>query len=134
LHPSMSCGVATFPEDAKAGEELVDRADKALYYSKRTGKNRVTSALAVDGQDEVADLDALAGFPSRTIVGRDDAFHAIGDAVDVVSFGRNAFVLVEGPAGIGKTRLLSELVRYAKERDLICLLERCTPIVREEPY
>ena len=135
IHPSLSVGVALFPEDARTGEELVDRADKALYFSKRTGKNKVTSASNIEGDSEVADLDSLAGFPSRTLVGRDDAFHAVGDAVDVVAAGgRNAFVLVEGAAGIGKTRFLSELVRYAKERDLICLLEKCTPVGREEPY
>jgi diguanylate cyclase (GGDEF)-like protein len=134
LHPSMSCGVASFPEDAKAGEELVDRADKALYYSKRTGKNRVTSASAVDGENEVSDLDSLAGFPSRTVVGRDDAFHAIGDAVDLVTNGRNAFFLVEGAPGVGKTRFLSELVRYSRERELTCLLEKCSPVGREQAY
>ncbi|MBI3724421.1 AAA family ATPase, partial [bacterium] len=121
-------------QDAKGGEELVDRADKALYYSKRTGKNRVTSASLVEGQIEVADLDALAGFPSRAVVGRESAFNALGDSVDIVSQGRNAFVLVEGPPGIGKTRFLSELVRYSKERDLVCLLEKCTPVGREDAY
>src|SRR5581483_2166916 len=81
MHPSLSVGVAWFPEDAKQGEELVDRADKALYFSKRTGKNRVTSAADIEGQSEVADLDSLAGFPSKTVVGREDAFRVIGDAV-----------------------------------------------------
>ena len=57
-----------------------------------------------------------------------DQMKALGDSVDIVSDGRNAFVLVEGPPGIGKTRFLSELVRYAKERELICLLEKCSPV------
>ncbi|HZU95309.1 MAG TPA: diguanylate cyclase, partial [Planctomycetota bacterium] len=134
MHPSLSVGVAWFPEDAKAGEDLVDRADKALYYSKRTGKNRVTSAADIENQSEVADIDALAGFPSRTVVGRDDAFKAIGDAVDLVADGRNAFVLVEGEAGIGKTRFVTELVRYSREREITCLLEKCTPVGREQAY
>jgi diguanylate cyclase (GGDEF)-like protein len=134
LHPSLSVGVSWFPEDAKTGDELFERADKALYYSKRTGKNRVTSAADVEGEAEVADLDSLAGFPSKVVVGREDAFHAIGDAVDLVSDGRNAFVLVEGGAGIGKTRFLSDLVRYSRERELTCLLEKCSPVGREQAY
>lgn len=39
---TVSAGVATFPDDAADVEQLVKRADEALYRSKRDGKNRVT--------------------------------------------------------------------------------------------
>ena len=38
---TISCGVATFPEDAKDKAVLVDMADKMLYKAKRNGKNQV---------------------------------------------------------------------------------------------
>ncbi|OGX00582.1 MAG: hypothetical protein A2062_03390 [Omnitrophica WOR_2 bacterium GWA2_44_7] len=38
---SISAGVATFNEDAQTKEELVKRADEALYQAKKLGKNRV---------------------------------------------------------------------------------------------
>ncbi|MBI5378615.1 MAG: sigma 54-interacting transcriptional regulator [Nitrospirae bacterium] len=38
---TLSFGVAAFPEDAKTEQELVQRADEALYRAKREGKNRV---------------------------------------------------------------------------------------------
>ncbi|MBN1232989.1 MAG: GGDEF domain-containing protein [Candidatus Coatesbacteria bacterium] len=38
---TISIGVASFPEDAKTVEDLIDKADKALYKCKRTGKNKV---------------------------------------------------------------------------------------------
>ena len=41
---TVSAGVASFPEDGKSVDELVERADEALYRSKRAGKNRVTLA------------------------------------------------------------------------------------------
>jgi two-component system cell cycle response regulator len=40
----LSLGVAEFPTDATTSTELVDRADKALYRAKATGKGRAVSA------------------------------------------------------------------------------------------
>jgi diguanylate cyclase (GGDEF)-like protein len=41
--PSISIGVATFPEDARNPETLLAKADAALYRAKRGGKNRVSN-------------------------------------------------------------------------------------------
>jgi diguanylate cyclase (GGDEF)-like protein len=38
---TVSMGVASLPEDALSGEELVERADRALYRAKQTGRNKV---------------------------------------------------------------------------------------------
>lgn len=38
---TISVGIATFGEDASTKEELIKRADEALYKAKRLGKNRV---------------------------------------------------------------------------------------------
>ncbi|MDO4799535.1 MAG: diguanylate cyclase [Bacillota bacterium] len=40
---TISLGVATYPEDGVNEEELVEKADQALYYSKNNGRNRTTS-------------------------------------------------------------------------------------------
>ncbi len=40
LHISASLGVATYPVDASNAEELICRADQALYEAKRAGRNR----------------------------------------------------------------------------------------------
>jgi len=39
---TISMGISTFPEDANTREEILDKADKALYYSKENGRNMVT--------------------------------------------------------------------------------------------
>lgn len=41
LKVTVSIGVASIPLDATTKEELIDRADKALYRAKKTGRNRV---------------------------------------------------------------------------------------------
>ena len=41
---TVSIGVATFPQQAHTTHALIDMADKALYYSKDHGRNRVTHA------------------------------------------------------------------------------------------
>ena len=37
---TLSLGIASYPEDAKTREELIDRADQALYRAKQSGRNR----------------------------------------------------------------------------------------------
>ena len=41
LTQTISVGLAGFPQDAKTLEELIERADQALYAAKREGRNRV---------------------------------------------------------------------------------------------
>ncbi len=41
LRMTISIGIATFPEDAKEIGILVDKADRALYEAKTTGRNKV---------------------------------------------------------------------------------------------
>ncbi|MCQ9208576.1 MAG: GGDEF domain-containing protein, partial [Omnitrophica bacterium] len=37
----VSGGIAAFPEDGKLKENLISRADQALYQAKRKGKNKI---------------------------------------------------------------------------------------------
>jgi diguanylate cyclase (GGDEF)-like protein len=46
VRPSMSVGVVGYPEDGSTADELMISADRAMYASKRAGKNRVTGVEA----------------------------------------------------------------------------------------
>lgn len=41
---TVSCGIASFPRDAKTKQLLLKRADEALYFSKRYGRNSTVMA------------------------------------------------------------------------------------------
>jgi len=43
LDMSVSIGVASAPEDAKSREQLLDKADQAVYFAKALGRNKVST-------------------------------------------------------------------------------------------
>jgi diguanylate cyclase (GGDEF)-like protein len=43
IHITVTCGVATFPDDAQTLTDLLGRADQALFAGKARGKNSVTA-------------------------------------------------------------------------------------------
>jgi diguanylate cyclase (GGDEF)-like protein len=45
---TVSIGVAAYPEHGQTLEAVLQASDKALYESKRAGRNRVTAAPAPD--------------------------------------------------------------------------------------
>jgi two-component system cell cycle response regulator len=51
LAVTTSLGVATTSDFNETPDELIERADKALYEAKRKGRNRVESAEGVDAQE-----------------------------------------------------------------------------------
>jgi len=38
---TLSIGIGTFPDDASSKNDLIDKADWALYRAKKLGRNRV---------------------------------------------------------------------------------------------
>ena len=59
---TMSIGVAMFPDDATSKEELLDKADWAMYLAKRRGRDRVV-AFAAGQRSDGADEAAAGGVP-----------------------------------------------------------------------
>lgn len=57
---TASIGVAAYPADATTPNGLLERADAAMYHSKRAGRNAV-SYLGIDGALVCAGTPAQAG-------------------------------------------------------------------------
>jgi diguanylate cyclase (GGDEF)-like protein len=51
LHITVSIGIAVYPRDGTTSAELIARADAALYYAKKSGKNRVAVAGELMGAE-----------------------------------------------------------------------------------
>jgi len=74
-----------------------------------------------DGRDSSRPYTATAGYP---LVGRADEWATLINAYNAINGGGRAIVL-EGDAGIGKTRLADELLAYARSRGANVISARC---------
>jgi len=66
--------------------------------------------------------------------GRDRELRTLGEALDRVASGGSAIMLVEGEAGIGKTRLLAEALEQARARSLSVAAGRAEELERTRPF
>src|SRR6476661_217576 len=66
--------------------------------------------------------------------GRSRELSALTDAFSAACAGRAGAVLVGGDAGVGKTRLVGELVRQAKRADAVVLTGNAIDIADAPPF
>ena len=72
--------------------------------------------------------------PVPRICGREAEIQALGEALDRVAAGGPAIVLVEGEAGIGKTRLLAKALEDAAGRGMRVAAGRAEELERTRPF
>ena len=75
-----------------------------------------------------------AAAPVSRLHGRDAEVRALGDCLDVLASGRPAVALIEGEAGIGKTRLLAEFVDDAQRRGFQVAVGRAEELEGTRPF
>jgi diguanylate cyclase (GGDEF)-like protein len=49
LKVTISAGIAGFPADGQTGEQIILKADKALYFAKQNGRNKVCTVQDMEG-------------------------------------------------------------------------------------
>jgi DNA-binding CsgD family transcriptional regulator len=75
-----------------------------------------------------------AAGPAELLLERDREVESLHAALTEAAAGGGRLVLVEGPAGIGKSRLLAELRNAAHEDDMRVLTARGSELEREFPF
>ncbi len=93
------------------------------------------AALAppLDADDPAPMIEpVLQRVTSPVFIGRDEEVDELIEALDGAAAGTAATVLVGGEAGIGKTRLLDELIGRARARGVIALEGACVSLGNDE--
>jgi len=77
---------------------------------------------------------AVTGRPPASIIDRADALAAISARLDKLASGSGGVVVVEGEAGIGKSRIVAECVERARALGVRCVIGTGEAIERATPY
>ncbi len=80
---TLSLGVATYPDHGLNEEELIEKADQALYHSKNTGRNRTTLWNAHIGEEK-SRFDKLAGILTGNISNDTRNIQAMVDVLELL--------------------------------------------------
>ena len=72
--------------------------------------------------------------PQKKLVGREHEFTYLKKLLDDAILGKGHIVFIAGEAGIGKTRLIEELVAYAQDMGVLFVQGKCLYRVGADPY
>lgn len=110
LRITLSIGVASAPEDAQSGKNLIQKADTALYDAKKKGRDRLANAGEIVPQDVFAKT-ALHQLEEEKISGRRLQLSQVAKSFKNFNQGQNQFLIVEGAPGMGKSMFLETFRR-----------------------
>ena len=130
---TLSIGYVVYPEDTREQIKLIDMADKALYLSKKRGRNRYSSAKEVT-MEEASSLIAMDSFPCPKFIDQEKAMESLKLLYDkVVKTNSLEAVFISGPSGIGKSRILNEMAMIFKDSATLIRCSASLPNMKD-PY
>ena len=122
---TCSIGIASFPIDGQDWISIFNTSDRRLYSAKRHGRDRI-GAFRIE--------DRRLTTPTREIVGRKEEMGRISDVINHTDDGSRRAVCISGEIGIGKTRLVHEIVTGLEDKDITFLESNLSATTRSIPY
>ncbi len=133
IHVTISVGIAGYPQDSSDPVELINLADKALYISKQKGKNCASTVSEIT-TDLFWKKGLLERFPCPVLVGREHEFEVLNGALKQAFLSTASFVLINGPLGVGKSRLLHEFERSIRPQEALIFSAKCEDKFLLQPF
>jgi len=133
LRITLSIGVASAPDDAYTGKALIQKADTALYYAKKTGRDRFANAKEI-APEEVFTKTALYELDKARIAGRKNQLTKVAEALRKFSKRESQFLIVEGASGMGKSEFLQTIRRNLVKTKIWQIAINGTPQEGFRPY
>jgi len=134
LDLTLSIGVACAPEDAKGDKALIHKADTALYYAKKAGRDRLATVAEIVPQD-VFVKTALFQLERAAIAGRKTQLSAVAEALRKFSQRESQFLIAEGGPGMGKSMFLETVQRsLAQTKSILQVKAAGKPQELYRPY
>jgi diguanylate cyclase (GGDEF)-like protein len=133
IHLTISGGFAVCPRDAEGLEELIDYADKALYFSKDRGKNRISPTDEVTlGTITYKETIKILSLPK--FINRLPEINRLKEIRKDTLSSRVFLVLIKGEMGVGKSRLLDEFQDSLSSSGVETLKIICSQQHTLQPY
>ncbi|MFA5142805.1 MAG: diguanylate cyclase [Candidatus Omnitrophota bacterium] len=130
---TASMGIAIYPDDAGKPADLFDKADEALYSSKRMGKNRISTSRQVDEETIVLNK-AMKALALPVFVGRKDELASLKAVFDASGKDTDRAAVVFGGRGSGKSRFLDEFILNTADRRTVIVRLNLKELDSIKPY
>ncbi len=104
---SLSIGIASYPQDALSGEDLLKTADRRTSIAKRRGRGQVIT------HDETQPFGLLPEETDTRLIERERELETLQQFFKNLPEARRGILSVEGEAGTGRTRFLAQVSNIA---------------------
>jgi len=130
---TLSMGIATTLMNSQGGKGLIQKADTALYYAKKTGRNRLADADDID-LDQVLTKTAIYHLNEIKITGRKRQLAQVAEAFKKFSQWQSQFLIIEGSPGMGKSEFLRAISSNLIQQKALQVSVRGLPQEMFRPY
>jgi diguanylate cyclase (GGDEF)-like protein len=129
---SLSIGFAVFPDHARQCEELIEKADRALYCAKKSNKSYC--GYQAELEKTLSRKITPVNGDSLPLIGRKRERKELDKILEKTHSGNGHLVLISGEVGIGKTELLAEVEAKGRLKGFEIFRGNCYPETRDIPF